>query len=186
MLPSTLFILLNHPTYPFFWDSSNLTLTRLPSRDSTFTFHFHFDQVGEGYQAVTPLSLSSCSLEWLLDCTYGGALPQVALLLFHLNIIILYHFLKKKHILGGGRSCDAYGPTSVLGMRQSLGQRGSSRVCQIFGSKPVRLGTAVKPCKLVCWSWKKDWTTFTRLRVLKRSWLRWMVQRLQHEAVFQW
>ena len=124
----TLFILFNHPTYPFFWDSSNLTLTRLPSRDSTFTFHVHFDQVGEGYQAVTPLSLSSCSLEWLLDCTYGGALPQVALLLFHLNIIILYHSLKKKNILGGGRSCDAYGPTSVLGMRQSLGQRGRTRV----------------------------------------------------------
>ena len=39
----------------------------------------HFDKVGEGYQAVIPLSASSCALEWLLDCSYGGAMPQVYL-----------------------------------------------------------------------------------------------------------
>jgi len=33
-------------------------------------------EVGEGYQAVIPLSASSCVLEWLLDCSYGGAMPQ--------------------------------------------------------------------------------------------------------------
>ena len=42
-------------------------------------------QVGEGYQAVVPISPTTCSLEWLLDCTYGGALPQV-------NIVTNHHY----------------------------------------------------------------------------------------------
>ena len=47
----------------------------------------HFDKVGEGYQAVIPLSASSCALEWLLDCSYGGAMPQVLLVIIIFDII---------------------------------------------------------------------------------------------------
>ena len=48
--------------------------------------HQHFSKVGEGYQAVIPLSASSCALEWLLDCSYGGAMPQVLIVIIIFDI----------------------------------------------------------------------------------------------------
>ena len=60
------------------------------------TYHNDY-QVGEGYQAVIPLSGSSCSLEWLLDCTYGGALPQVIHIIIIIIIIIIFINQHRQH-----------------------------------------------------------------------------------------